>query len=150
MHICPADGKYSAVAAGRRTGARPFKPNHMAGYEIPPLNKESLHISTGIMRALAHPLRLRMLQLLLRQQSACVQTLYSDLRIEQAVASQHLRILRQAGLVHTERRGKFIHYLPNPERLIKAGLIAGQLADGPDAALPEHSGKKGLEKDGHP
>jgi DNA-binding transcriptional ArsR family regulator len=37
--------------------------------------------------------------------------------LEQSVASQHLAILRRANVVMTERDGKFIHYVLNPNRI---------------------------------
>jgi DNA-binding transcriptional ArsR family regulator len=39
------------------------------------------------------------------------------LRLEQSVASQHLAILRRAGIVSTTRDGKFIYYSVNYQRL---------------------------------
>jgi DNA-binding transcriptional ArsR family regulator len=39
------------------------------------------------------------------------------MRLEQSVASQHLAILRRAGIVLPERDGKFMHYKLNIERL---------------------------------
>jgi DNA-binding transcriptional ArsR family regulator len=47
--------------------------------------------------------------------------------IEQSVASQHLRILRDAGLVYTQRRGKFVEYLLHEPLLLQAGLVAAKL-----------------------
>lgn len=89
---------------------------------------EHLDLSTNIMRALAHPLRLRIVLLLHANRGICVQNIYSKLDIEQSVASQHLRILRDARLVYTERQGKFIHYRSNDELLVRAGAVASELA----------------------
>ncbi len=97
------------------------KPEHIQ------FNAEQFNAATDIMRALAHPLRLRMIDLLQTHQPASVQTIYTDMGIEQSVASQHLRILRDAGLVHTQRRGKFIEYLLNEPLLLRAGEVAAKL-----------------------
>lgn len=94
----------------------------------PPFNYARLRASSDIMRALAHPLRLRIIALLTEKKSACVQTICTALREEQSTVSQHLRILRQAGLVRTAREGKFIHYLPAEERLERAARVAAHLA----------------------
>lgn len=56
---------------------------------------------------------------------ACVNEIFDALQIEQSVASQHLRILRQAELVQTRRDGKFIYYSLNYNRLNKACGSAG-------------------------
>ena len=95
--------------------------------KIPP-DVEQLRTATTIMRALAHPLRLQIIGLLHEQQSANVQSIYTALKIEQSIASQHLRILRDAGLVFTERQGKFIHYHPDEQLLARAGWFATQLS----------------------
>lgn len=92
-----------------------------------PLNYDHLRVSTNIMRALAHPLRLRMIGFLLEHQVTSVQSIYNHLAIEQSVASQHLRILRDAGLVFTERHGKFVEYLVNRQLLEQAGIVAIEL-----------------------
>jgi DNA-binding transcriptional ArsR family regulator len=46
-----------------------------------------------------------------------VTEIYVRLRLEQSVASQHLAILRRAGIVKTERDGKFIYYTVNHNRI---------------------------------
>lgn len=107
------------------------KPEHIQ------FNAEQFNTATAIMRALAHPLRLRMVALLQEQPLANVHTIYTTLQIEQSVASQHLRILRQAGIVVTKREGKFIHYQLQKQRLEKAGRIAGLLAALADQSASE-------------
>lgn len=91
------------------------------------INNDHLQVASEILRALAHPLRLRMLGMLCSQQPLSVQSIYTNLKIEQSVASQHLRILRDAKLVFTERQGKFVAYLANTSLLERAGLISAQL-----------------------
>lgn len=93
-----------------------------------PLDYLLIRNANDLMRALAHPLRLRILELLYSSPDVSVQTIYTELGIEQSVASQHLRILRQASLVWTHRKGKFIYYLPNEQRLIKAAQVSEKLA----------------------
>ncbi len=75
-------------------------------------------------RALNHPLRQKMLSLINKNGNRMnVTDIHVRLRIEQSVASQHLAILRNQGLVETERVGKTIWYSVNDaaiERLVKA------------------------------
>jgi DNA-binding transcriptional ArsR family regulator len=66
-----------------------------------------------ILRAVNHKLRQQILKLIDEQKKMIVTDIYVKLRIEQSVASQHLAILRRAGLVITTRNGKFIHYTVN-------------------------------------
>lgn len=66
-----------------------------------------------IFRAINHPLRQQMLRIIHQKKEITVTDLYIILRLEQSVASQHLAILRKAGLVNTERRAKNIFYSVN-------------------------------------
>ena len=74
------------------------------------INGEKLHASSEILRALAHPLRMQILEFIDQNEMINVNKIYNTLNLEQSITSQHLRILRMAGLVTTERDGKFIHY----------------------------------------
>lgn len=47
----------------------------------------------------------------------CVNALASRLGVTQSAVSQHMRVLRQAGIVRGERRGAFVHYTIDPEGL---------------------------------
>ncbi len=74
------------------------------------INNEKLKVSSEILRALAHPLRLRILEFIDNHDTINVNKIYNTLKLEQSITSQHLRILRLAGVVETQRDGKFIHY----------------------------------------
>jgi DNA-binding transcriptional ArsR family regulator len=65
--------------------------------------------------------------LLEEQGKLTVTELYVQLRLEQSVASQHLAILRRAGIVKTEREGKFIYYLLNQSRIAEIGKCVIEL-----------------------
>jgi DNA-binding transcriptional ArsR family regulator len=70
-----------------------------------------------VLRALNHKLRQQLLKLIEDEKRITVTEIYVRLRLEQSVASQHLAILRKAGIVNTERDGKFIFYTVNHKRL---------------------------------
>ncbi len=72
-------------------------------------NPVKLDYSCELMRALAHPLRLQILEFIDRNGSVNVNKIYSALKIEQSVTSQHLSVLRLAGVIRTEKIGKFVH-----------------------------------------
>lgn len=74
------------------------------------IDEQELELSTKVLRALAHPLRMKILKFIDQQGEINVNKIYSSLELEQSITSQHLRILRNAGLVETERHGKYIHY----------------------------------------
>lgn len=93
-----------------------------------PSGHDHIRASSNIMRALAHPLRMKMLHFIDLNGSACVNEIFAAMEIEQSIASQHLRILRQADLVITRREQKFVHYSLNYGKMEEAGKVAGVLA----------------------
>ena len=68
-------------------------------------------------RAVNHPLRKTMIELLDKNKEMMVTDIYVRLRLEQSVASQHLAILRNQGIVKTRRDGKQINYSVNYDEL---------------------------------
>jgi DNA-binding transcriptional ArsR family regulator len=62
-----------------------------------------------IFRALSVESRLNLMQLLSRR-ALCVGALADQLGISPGAVSQHLRVLRDAGMIESERRGLYIHY----------------------------------------
>ncbi len=73
-------------------------------------NNEKLQLSSNIVKALAHPLRLKILEYIDRKGNVNVNKIYTALKIEQSITSQHLRVLRMAGIVNSDKDGKFVHY----------------------------------------
>jgi DNA-binding transcriptional ArsR family regulator len=72
---------------------------------------------------LADPTRLKLLRMLLRQSepnALCVNALAYHLGVTQPAVSQHLKLLKNAGLVKGEKRGYRVHYFVKREALIKA------------------------------
>ncbi|MFN8287154.1 MAG: metalloregulator ArsR/SmtB family transcription factor [Chitinophagales bacterium] len=80
------------------------------------------------LRALNHPLRRQMVQLVEDKKKLTVTELYVKLRLEQSVASQHLAILRRAQIVKTQREGKFIWYTTNKKRIEEINKLINSLA----------------------
>ncbi len=71
-----------------------------------------------VLRALAHPLRLEILQYLYeRENGACVTEIYQALGVDQTVASQQLRILREVELVYWKRFQVYRYYYVDKEWL---------------------------------
>lgn len=81
------------------------------------INTEKLQLASEIVRALAHPLRLRILAFINSKERVNVNKIYNALNIEQSITSQHLRILRLAEIVFAQRDGKFIYYSINYSRI---------------------------------
>ena len=71
-----------------------------------------------VFKALSDPTRLRLVKLLRDQKGAlCVNALARELNVTQSAVSQHLRVLRQIGLVKGDRRGSAFHYSLAQDRL---------------------------------
>ncbi|MCB0552168.1 MAG: helix-turn-helix transcriptional regulator [Phaeodactylibacter sp.] len=91
------------------------------------LDYAELRKAVLVLRAVNHKLRQRVIDLLEESDSLTVTDIYIKLRLEQSVASQHLAILRRAGVVDTERQGKFIHYSLNKDRLAQISRLVDEL-----------------------
>lgn len=77
----------------------------------------SLKKGAMILRALNHKLRQQIVKLIDEKKKITVTEIYVHMRLEQSVASQHLAILRRAGIVKTDRDGKFIYYSVDAKRV---------------------------------
>jgi DNA-binding transcriptional ArsR family regulator len=94
-----------------------------------PIPTEALRQAVLTLRAVNHPLRQQLLSLLRRRGPLTVTDIYISLRLQQSAASQQLSILRQAGLLTRSRRGKFILYALNEERLETLTSALRQLSE---------------------
>ncbi|MDH3243710.1 MAG: metalloregulator ArsR/SmtB family transcription factor [Saprospiraceae bacterium] len=92
------------------------------------LDYAELRKAVLVLRAVNHKLRQRIIDLLEVGESMTVTDIYIKLRLEQSVASQHLAILRRAGVVKTERQGKFIYYSLDKDRLAQISRLVEELA----------------------
>ncbi len=83
-----------------------------------------------VFKALSDANRLKIF-ILLSSRTLCVNALVNHLAISQSAVSQHLRVLREAGLVNSEKRGYWMHYSANKkeaEQFIKKfnSLLGGE------------------------
>ena len=92
----------------------PFSNNIQSNLKI---DYHSVKKAALVLRALNHKLRQQILKLIEEVSKITVTEIYVRLRLEQSVASQHLAILRKAGIVITQREGKFIYYTVNYKRI---------------------------------
>jgi ArsR family transcriptional regulator len=67
-------------------------------------------MGTEVLRAVAHPIRLTIIDLLHQEEKLSVTEIYEALDIEQAIASHHLRILKDKKVVMVRRDGKKSYY----------------------------------------
>lgn len=76
------------------------------------------------LKALGHPVRLGIALRLAEEGGTCACDFTDIFSVSQPTVSQHLKVLREAGLVTTRRRGTEIHYFLEPD----AGELLAELA----------------------
>ena len=92
-----------------------------------------------LLKVLSVGTRLRIVQLL-KGRSLCVNALAARLDVTQGAVSQHLRIMRDAGLVIDEKRGYFVHYRLNEETLATWREEIDRLLDPKHGACTDRKG----------
>ena len=80
----------------------------------------------ALARAVAHPVRVRIVRLLSRRTSCMCGDIVDELPLAQSTVSQHLKVLKEAGLIRGEVDGPRVCYWVEPRTLrrLKA-LVAG-------------------------
>ncbi len=75
-------------------------------------------------KALGHPVRIRILRLLLERRSCMTSEMVAELPLAQSTISEHLRVLREAGLIQGEIEGPRTSYCVSAAGLatLRAGI----------------------------
>ena len=99
-----------------------------------PLTAEQAASVAGLFKALSDPVRLRLLSLIASHAGgeACVCDLTPAFDVSEPTISHHLKVLRAAGLVTSERRASWVYYRLVPDAL--TGL--SDLLDATGAGIP--------------
>ncbi|SDQ64526.1 ArsR/SmtB family transcription factor [Thermostaphylospora chromogena] len=84
-----------------------------------------MSVDTDLLRVLADPLRLQIVTLLARE-TLCTTHLVEETGARQTNLSNHLKVLRDAGVVDTEPCGRFTYYRLKPDVIAS---LAGQFAE---------------------
>ncbi len=87
----------------------------------------------GVARALAHPARVRILRLLLERDNCIGCDIVDEIGLAQSTVSQHLSVLRDAGVVIGRTERPRVCYSLNPDRLAPLARMLNAIL-GPDAA----------------
>ena len=88
-----------------------------------------MSVQSDVYRLLADPLRLRIVELLAVEQ-LCTCHIVEETRARQTNVSNHLRALREAGVVEAEPAGRYTYYRLVPEVLEELAGRLGALAEG--------------------
>ncbi len=81
---------------------------------VPADEGESNELLAQLAKALAHPARVAILRLLVRQEGCIVGDIVDELPLAQSTVSQHLKRLKEAGLIRGEVDGPRICYCVEP------------------------------------
>lgn len=76
----------------------------------PNLDLKKLEVAKETIRAITHPLRITIVQMLLKNEKMSVTQIYEELKIEQPTASHHLSILKDKNILDAKRTGRMICY----------------------------------------
>ena len=125
-----------------------------SGAPLPELpSRDVLDTAGDLLRALAAPVRIAIV-LQLRESARCVHELVDALAVPQPLVSQHLRILKAAGVVAGERSGREVMYRLVDHHLADivvaavthAGIHAGFTPNQDRSGSPNSSGEKKGER----
>lgn len=95
-------------------------------------------LDDGLLRLLADPLRARIVELL-ASEALCTSHLVELTGAKQSNISNHVKLLREAGVTRTEPCGRFTYNLLDPARLRGLGEQLTALADSADADVPRRA-----------
>ena len=92
---------------------------------VEPLDAAAAGELAVVFKALADPVRLRLLSLIASHAGgqACVCDLTGEFDVSQPTISHHLKVLREAGLVQSERRATWVYYQVVPSALERLGRL---------------------------
>lgn len=97
--------------------------------ELEPPEDADLASLAAAAKALGHPVRLQLLQILLRRGACVCGALVEALPLAQSTVSQHLKVLKKAGLVIGTIDGPSVCYCADPDRLRAVAAGLNRLAD---------------------
>ena len=84
-----------------------------------------------LLQAVADPTRLAILRQLSEEEAVCACDFTACCDVSQPTVSHHLKVLREAGWVDSERRGTWVWYRIRPEAIERMQELAGGFAPGP-------------------
>jgi ArsR family transcriptional regulator len=102
----------------------------------------SLDPEIRLLAALADPTRLAIVRQLAEDVETCACDFTSCCDVGQPTVSHHLRVLREAGVVTSERRGQWIFYRLAPETAERLGSVARSLVPGGLVTVPEMAARR--------
>jgi len=88
---------------------------------------DSINKAALVLKAVTNKNRIKIMDFLRDKGRSTVTEIYIGLRLEQSIASQHLGVLRRAGVVKAIRDGKFIYYSLCDPRINRITELSAQI-----------------------
>lgn len=104
-----------SLEAGNENGCCSCGQDGSSGRRYPGLEE-----TARLFKALGDETRLAILRQLQGQGEVCACSFLACCELAQPTVSHHLKVLREAGLVKTEKRGLWVYYTLNPKKLSEA------------------------------
>ncbi|MFI5930003.1 ArsR/SmtB family transcription factor [Micromonospora sp. NPDC051543] len=90
---------------------------------VRPMDAEQAAVVAPMFKALGDPVRLRLMSMIASVPEICVCDLTPAFDLSGPTISHHLKVLREAGLVDSERRGTWVWYRVEPEAFRQLGVL---------------------------
>lgn len=87
---------------------------------VKPETRAHLEHSAALFKALSDPTRLRILRSISQVGQLCECNIVPGFELSQPTISYHLKILREAGLIHSQRRGQWVYHTVNQKAILGA------------------------------
>ena len=91
-----------------------------------PVDQSAVQLA-GLAWAIAHPARVRIVRLLISRNACVCGEIVDEMPLAQSTVSQHLKILKESGLVQGEVDGPKVCYCINPEKLAALKALVASL-----------------------
>jgi ArsR family transcriptional regulator len=103
-------------------------PSEPAGLDLRPVEGDAADQElSSLAKALGHPARVQIMRLLVRRESCVCGDIVDELPLAQSTVSQHLKVLKDAGLIKGEIDGPRVCYCVEPRGLRRLKSLVGSL-----------------------
>ena len=103
-------------------------PTPAGDYDLRPVEGEDADRELALLtRALGHPARVKIMRILSRREGCVCGELVAGLDLAQSTVSQHLKVLKDAGLIRGEIDGPRVCYCIDPQALRRLRALIGAL-----------------------
>lgn len=96
--------------------------------DLRPIEGDEADVELAMLsKALGHPARVKIVRLLIRKNACICGDIVEELALAQSTVSQHLKVLKEAGLIRGEIDGPRVCYCIEPHALRRLRVLVGGL-----------------------